>query len=192
MGFFNFFKSNTPKLDEHKLLFLCFYHYSEFIKSKKIDVSEINMNETLNPNQNYSLYINEDDFINLTKSFIDILNVLEKKYRLLSIDVEKTMSVYTDSKFNSNELEIDFTKFKKYIDGEYLNISNGIYVQEVYEILIFVQKVSSYYIENGENKGSESVFVFSFISTHGFLFFKHINSSLETFKDSKITEVLEL
>ena len=36
MGFFNFFKSNTPKLDEHKLLFLCFYHYSEFIKSKKI------------------------------------------------------------------------------------------------------------------------------------------------------------
>ena len=192
MGFFNLFKSNKPKLGEHKLLFLCFYHYSEFIKSKKIDVSEVNMNETLNPNQNYSLYINEDDFINLTKSFIDILNVLEKKYRLLSIDIVKKMDIYSDSKFNSNELEIDFTKFKKYIDGEYLNISNDVYVQEVYQTLIFVQKLSSYYSKNGEKKGSESIFVFSFIGTHGFLFFKNINSSLETYKDSKITEVLDL
>ena len=58
--------------------------------------------------------------------------------------------------------------------------------------LIFVQKLSSYYSKNGEKKGSESIFVFSFIGTHGFLFFKNINSSLETYKDSKITEVLDL
>ena len=192
MGFLNFFKSKPPKLGEHKLLFLCFFHYSEFIKSKKIDVSKVNLDELFEPNQNYSLYVNEDDFINLTKSFIDILNVLEKKYRLNSLeDHVKEIKSYTESKFNSNEIEIDFKGFEKYIDLEFLKISRDVYVSEVYQTLLFVHRLSSYYNQkiifwNG------SLFIFIFISSVGSLFFRNINSSPETYRDLKITEILDL
>ena len=192
MGFLNFFKSKPPKLGEHKLLFLCFFHYSEFIKSKKIDVSKVNLDELFEPNQNYSLYVNEDDFINLTKSFIDILNVLEKKYRLNSLeDHVKEIKSYTESKFNSNEIEIDFKGFEKYIDLEFLKISRDVYVSEVYQTLLFVHRLSSYYHEKIRfwNGG---LFIFIFISSVGFLFFRNINSSPETYKDLKITEILDL
>ena len=75
MVFSNFFKK---RLNEHKLLVLCYYHFSDLIKSKKIDVAQENSNwmkvinedpEVEDVYSNYSSFLDKSSFVSKLSAF---------------------------------------------------------------------------------------------------------------------------
>ena len=84
---------------------LCYCYFIDLIKSKKIDVAQENNNwmKAINENpdiedvySNYSSFLDKSLFVDRINSFADLLNVLEKKYKIGNKDdAFKKITIYT-------------------------------------------------------------------------------------------------
>ncbi len=201
MVFSNFFKK---RLNEHKLLVLCYYYFIDLIKSKKIDVALENSNwmKAINENpdiegvySNYSSFLDKSLFVDRINSFADLLNVLEKKYKIGNKDdAFKKSTIYTESKFNSENTEVDYKNFESYINGDYLKESREISSYDFYHYILFLKGVSGSFSTSEakiKNLNTAGTFLFVFISNFGFMLFREVPPA-SFLKKTPIREYLDI